>query len=111
MTLLGPEGLARTAEISMIRARYAAERLTAIPGVTLLNNAPFGNEFAIRLPARADDIVGRVAQRGYAPGFPVGRYYPGLENVLLVACTEKNTEEQINTLTELIKAELTGGAR
>ena len=114
MTLLGPEGLKRTAEISMARARYAAERLTALPGVRLLNNAPFGNEFAVRLPFNADAVAGRLAQRGYVPGFPVGRYYPGLENVLLVACTEKTSEEQIGMLAECMKsefgAESAGGA-
>ncbi len=108
MTLLGPEGLKRTAEISMARARYAAERLTALPGVKLLNPEPFGNEFALRLPFNADEVAGRLAQRGYAPGFPLGRYYPGLENVLLVACTEKTSEEQIGMLAELMKSEFLG---
>lgn len=102
LTLLGPEGLVRTAELSMERARYAAERLTALPGVELLHDAPFGNEFAVRLPVSAFEVVDRLTARGYVPGFPVGRYYPGMDNVLLVACTEKHSFEQVGILAEML---------
>ena len=40
------------------------------------------------------------------PGFPVGRYYPGMDKVLLVACTEKHSREQIGVLAELMGAAL-----
>ena len=102
MSLLGPEGLARLAENNMALARYAAERLTAIKGVSLLNNAPFGNEVALRLPVLADTVVDTLTARGCVPGFPVGRYYPGMENVLLVACTEANSRRQIGILAETL---------
>ena len=102
LCLLGPEGLTRVAELSMERARYAAERLTALPGVSLLNDAPFGYEFALRLPVSAHEAAAKLTARGFVPGFPVGRYYPGMDNVLLVACTECRTTEQIGTLTEML---------
>jgi len=102
LCLLGPEGLTRTAELSMERARYAMERLTAIAGVRPLNTAPFGNEFAVRLPIPAFEAVDRLTARGYVPGFPVGRYYAGMDDVLLVACTEKNSFEQVGILAEML---------
>lgn len=102
MSLLGPEGLRRTAGISIERAHYAAERLSAIPGVTLLNDAPFGNEFAVRLPVNAFEAVDRLTDRGYVPGFPVGGYYKGMDDVLLVACTEKHSFEDIGILAEML---------
>lgn len=98
MALLGPEGLKRTAETSMYLARVLADKLTKLPGVSLLNSAPYGNEFAVRLPQNADDIAGKMADKGFLCGFPVGQYYQDMENVLLLACTEKNTEEQIEKL-------------
>lgn len=113
MCLLGPEGLARTAEISMDNARYAAERLLEIPGVALLNDAPFGNEFAVTLPVSAFEVVNRLTAKGFLPGFPLGRYYHGMDNALLVACTEQNSREQIGILAELLRAEIAtrnGGA-
>lgn len=102
LCLLGPEGLTRTAELSMERARYAVERLTALPGVSLLNEAPFGYEFALCLPVSAHTVVANLAQRGFVPGFPIGRYYAGMDNVLLVACTERRSREEIGLLTEMI---------
>ncbi|THB63493.1 MAG: aminomethyl-transferring glycine dehydrogenase subunit GcvPA [Desulfovibrio sp.] len=101
--LLGPEGLTRTAELSMERARYAARRLTAIPGVELLNDAPFGNEFAVTLPKSGYQVIDRLIAHDVVPGFPLGRYYHGLENGLLLACTEKHSFEDIGILAERIQ--------
>lgn len=102
LCLLGEEGLRRTAALSIERAHYAAERLSAIPNVALLNDAPFGNEFALLLPVNAFQAINALAERGCVPGFPLGRYYAGLENGLLVACTEKTTREQIGILAEML---------
>ena len=35
---------------------------------------------------------------GFAAGFPLGRYYRGMERYLLVAVTEKRTREEIGAL-------------
>lgn len=102
MSLLGPEGLTRLAENNMALARYAVERLTALKGVELLNDAPFGNEVALRLPMPAETLVDTLTSHGCVPGYPVGRYYPGMENVLLLACTELNSRRQIGFLAETV---------
>lgn len=111
LCLLGQEGLVRTAELCIERAHYAAERLTAIPGVALLSDtsnggAPFGNEFAITLPVPAYQVIDKLTARGYVPGFPLGRYYDGLENALLVACTEKTSTEAIGIFAEMLRGTL-----
>ncbi|WP_243312811.1 aminomethyl-transferring glycine dehydrogenase subunit GcvPA [Fundidesulfovibrio agrisoli] len=98
LSLLGEEGLARTARVSMENARYAAKKLTAIKGVELLNGAPFGNEFAITLPRSAQDVCLTLIEKGFVPGFPLGRYYQGMDNALLVCCTEKNSRRDIDIL-------------
>ncbi|WP_432737834.1 aminomethyl-transferring glycine dehydrogenase subunit GcvPA [Maridesulfovibrio sp. FT414] len=103
LCLLGEEGLRRTATLSVERAHYAAERLTAIEGVEMFTKGPYGNEFAVTLPVNAFEIIDKLTQRGIIPGFPIGRYYEGLENVLLVACTEKTTEEQIGIFAEILR--------
>ena len=88
LSLVGPDGLARVAEHGMALARYAVEKLTALPGVSLLNDAPFGNEVALRLPRPAEEVVQALLRRGVAAGYPVGRAYTGMDDVLLLACTE-----------------------
>jgi len=107
LCLLGQEGLTRTAGLCVERAHYAAERLTAIPGVELLSGAaPFGNEFAITLPVNAYQVIDKLTSRGMVPGFPLGRYYAGLENALLVACTEKTSTESIGIFAEMLRGNL-----
>lgn len=103
---LGEVGLRRAARLSIERAHQCAEKLTAIPGVEMFTQGPFGNEFAITLPVNAYEIVSALTQRGFIPGFPLGRYYQGLENGLLVSCTEKTSEEQIGILTEMMRGVL-----
>ncbi|MDR1777262.1 MAG: aminomethyl-transferring glycine dehydrogenase subunit GcvPA [Desulfovibrio sp.] len=98
MSLLGPEGLARQAEHNMHLTRQAVKQLTALKGVELLNNAPYGNEVALCLPEPAEQIVNALIAKGFAAGLPVGRYYPDMENILLLACTEVNRAEHIAML-------------
>ncbi|MDD4952074.1 MAG: aminomethyl-transferring glycine dehydrogenase subunit GcvPA [Desulfovibrionaceae bacterium] len=104
--LLGEEGLRRAAGLSIERAHYAAERLTAIDGVEMLSRAPFGNEFAVTLPKSALSVIDELTRRGYVPGFPLGLYYKDLDNGLLVACTEKTGQEDIGILAEMLRGAL-----
>ncbi|MDL2317113.1 aminomethyl-transferring glycine dehydrogenase subunit GcvPA [Desulfovibrio sp. OttesenSCG-928-A18] len=106
LSLLGPEGLVRTAELSMLRAREAVRELTAIPGVSLLNDAPFAYEFALLLPKSARSVAGELARKKILPGVPVCRWYPDMDKVLLTACTEKNTPAQIRQLADAMRAAL-----
>ncbi len=96
--LLGPEGLTRTAEFSLQRAREAAAALTALPGVKLLGDAPLAHEFAVSLPKPAAQVVKALAAKGVLAGIPLGRWYKGLDNALLVACTETTTPNHIAAL-------------
>lgn len=102
MSLLGPQGLTRVAELSMCATRKAVAGLTAIPGVQLLHAAPYGNEVALSLPCAAAPLVDSLTKKGLVPGFPVGRYYHGMDNVLLVACTEQTRPEHIDSLISLV---------
>ncbi|BDQ35387.1 aminomethyl-transferring glycine dehydrogenase subunit GcvPA [Pseudodesulfovibrio portus] len=106
MCALGELGLKRAARVSVERAHICAERLTAIDGVDMLTRGPFGNEFAVTLPVNAFEAIAKLTARGFVPGFPLGRYYEGLENGLLVACTEKTSEEQIGIFAEMLKGAL-----
>jgi glycine dehydrogenase subunit 1 len=100
MSLLGEAGLRKLAELNHARAVTVAERLAAIPGITLLNG-PFFNEFTLKLPVAARPAIRRMAERGVLGGVALGRLYPGepgLENGVVVAVTETATDEDINAL-------------
>src|SRR5215210_7511813 len=97
LSLLGEKGLRRMAEINHARAVEVAERLSAIPGVELVNGS-FFNEFTLRLPVEARPAVHALVERGILGGVSLGRLYPGesgLANGLVVAVTETVTDEDI----------------
>jgi glycine cleavage system P protein (glycine dehydrogenase) subunit 1 len=99
MALLGETGFARLAALNHAKAVGVAERLSAIPNVTLLNES-FFNEFALLLPRPAAPIVESLAARGLLAGVPVSRLLPGSEfaDLLLVAATELTTDADVDAL-------------
>jgi len=106
LSLLGKQGFADVSRQCMDRAGYAWIRLKAIDGVEPLFDRPFFNEFALKLPKDAGEVVSELIEEGIAAGFPAGRYYEGMENVLLVACTEKRTKMEIDILAAKLEAVL-----
>ncbi|WP_186393081.1 MULTISPECIES: aminomethyl-transferring glycine dehydrogenase subunit GcvPA [unclassified Pannonibacter] len=95
LTLLGEAGLTRLARINHANAVKLKKLLAAVPGVEVLNKAYF-NEFTIALPKVADQVVEALAERGILAGVPVSRLEPrnkDLANLLVVASTEINTDE------------------
>jgi glycine dehydrogenase subunit 1 len=106
LSLLGKQGLLEVAQLCLNKAHYAKERLKQIRGVTVMESSPTFNEFTVKLPLDAGEVAGRMIERGFAAGFPLGRYYPGLENYLLVAVTEKRSKTEIGRLAEALEEAL-----
>jgi glycine dehydrogenase subunit 1 len=106
LTVMGKQGLREVAWLCAKKAEYAKQRLSAIPGVKVKRSAPTFNEFTLELPADASDVVARLVDRGIAAGFPLGRYYAGMSNCLLVAVTEKRTRAEIGHLAEALESVL-----
>jgi glycine dehydrogenase subunit 1 len=96
MTLLGGKGMRQLAELNHARAVQLADALGAVKGVEVLTPA-FFNEFSVKLPANAAQIVDALADKGVLGGVPVSRLTPhaGLDDVLVVAATEANTENDV----------------
>ena len=105
LTLLGEKGLRRLAYLNHARACEVADRLAAIPGVTLVNDS-FFNEFTLRLPVEARPAVHAMVEKGVLGGVSLGRLYPGVEslqNGLVVAVTETVTDEDVDALEAALK--------
>ncbi|MGK2870729.1 MAG: aminomethyl-transferring glycine dehydrogenase subunit GcvPA [Alphaproteobacteria bacterium] len=94
VALLGEAGFTQLALLNHQSAIVLAQALTGIPGVTCLNEY-FFNEFTLRLPKPSAPVVDALAAKGVLGGVPVSRLIPGdpnLENLLLVAANETNTD-------------------
>jgi glycine dehydrogenase subunit 1 len=105
-SLLGREGLKELAEHNYQKAEFAKEELSRISGVEVKRSSPTFNEFTVLLPQHADEVVYRMIDKGFACGFPLGRYYKGMDNYLLIAVTEKRTKEDIRGLAGSLEAVL-----
>ncbi|MGD0721367.1 MAG: aminomethyl-transferring glycine dehydrogenase subunit GcvPA [Roseiarcus sp.] len=93
MSLLGQTGLGRLARVNHANAVQLADRLADAPGVEVLNDC-FFNEFTIRTPRDAAELIETLARRGVIGGLPVSRLLPhaGLDDLVVVASTELNTD-------------------
>jgi glycine dehydrogenase subunit 1 len=96
MSLLGEKGLRHLATLNHETAIKTADALTQVSGVELLTPR-FFNEFALRLPKNATQVVEDLVDHGVLGGVPFSRLNPpaGLDDVLIVAATETNTDDDI----------------
>jgi glycine dehydrogenase subunit 1 len=94
LTLLGQRGLRQLANLNHANAVQLADRLSAVPGVEILNTN-FFNEFTLRVRRQADELIEALARRGVIGGLPVSRLLPGagLDDCIVVASTEVNTDD------------------
>ncbi len=108
LSVMGPHGLRRVAQLCLGKAHYAAEQLAGLPGVSLrLEDAPFFKEFVIDLDGiPASELRSAVLKAGIDPGLDLGRFDESLDQSLLVAVTERRTREEIDRLVEAVGREM-----
>jgi glycine dehydrogenase subunit 1 len=93
LSLLGEEGFTKLAAINHAKAVALADKLSAIPGVALITPS-FFNEFTLKLPRSAAAVVEALAAKGILGGVPASRLGYA-DDLLIVAATETNTDEDI----------------
>ena len=98
---LGPQGLRELGETCMALAEHAKDRI-GLP-LSFPDKTTF-KEFAIRVGQPAAEAIRAARERGVNPGYPLGRDYEGMDDVLLVAVTEKRSLDDIEELAEVLTA-------
>jgi glycine dehydrogenase subunit 1 len=102
LSLLGEAGFTRLADLNHAAAVRLSERLERVKGVEIINDT-FFNEFTVKLPRAAATVIDALAERGILGGVPVSRLYPSepmLADLLLLAATETNTDEDMDALVD-----------
>ena len=99
LTWLGPQGLREMGETCVALTEYAKERLD----LPIAFERPTFSEVAVRLPRPARDVIRDARGRGVHPGYALGRDYPGMDDVLLVALTEKRTPADVDRLAAVLR--------
>jgi len=101
LALAGRQGLRELADRNARKARHALRRLRERAGAEPVFSAPFFNEFAVRL-RDARRRHEKALERGVLAGVPLGRWYPELDDALLVCSTEIHSAADIEKLAEAL---------
>ncbi len=119
LTWLGKRGLPELGALCARKAAYLRAQLLETPGVTAFTVGPVVREFAVRLPVPAKTLVDALVPQGILAGvpasrfaglFPAGESFAGLDDVLIVAVTEKRSRAQLDLYVDAVWAFVTGGA-
>jgi glycine dehydrogenase subunit 1 len=95
LSLLGPQGLARTAAASHARARELVAALGRVTGVRTAFTGPYFHETVLQLDRPVAPVLEALRARGILGGLDLGAYYPELGNALLVCATETKSSADI----------------
>ena len=102
LSLLGKKGLGQVANLCYQKAHYAAAQLSKIDGMGLCFTEPFFHEFALCVNRPVDEVNAHLLEHGIIGGYDLGQDYPSLKDHMLIAVTEMNTKEEIDTLVEVL---------
>jgi glycine dehydrogenase subunit 1 len=101
MEAMGKKGLHEVAVQNAQKAAYAKKRIGEIEGFSIPFSAPTFNEFVVRAPRRANEILETLrAGKGIIGGLALSKYYAGSDDDFLVCVTETNTRAQIDALVD-----------
>jgi glycine dehydrogenase subunit 1 len=110
MSIMGPAGLTRQAELSHSNTQALAAKLSAIDGIELAFNAPNFHEVVIVLNKSADSALAALAEQGILGGFNLGEFFPELGEAILVCATETKTEADLTRYTDSLANVLNNAA-
>ena len=96
LSLMGKEGLREVAWQCLQKAAYLREKLSAISTVTAVFRGPVYNEFVVRTPFPAREILLDLEREKILGGIALGEFYPEHENDFLVAVTELHSREHLD---------------
>jgi glycine dehydrogenase subunit 1 len=103
LCLLGKTGLRQLAEQNLAKAHYAAGQLRQIPGVVLPFASPRFNEFVIKVPGDAGQLLENLRAEKIIGGLHLGEFYPELANHLLLCFTELVSRAAIDRLVDVCR--------
>src|SRR5438105_2766712 len=103
MAALGKQGFRELGELCLQKAHYAFRQITALPGFEAVFNAPFFDEFALKVPISTHKLQQHFEQIGILGGYDLSLDYPNMENCLLFCVTVTRTKEDIDRLVAVLK--------
>ena len=98
---MGRRGLQEVAQHCAQKTAYAAKQIGELDGFSIPFTAPRFNEFVVRTPISATELLSRLASQGnITGGLALSRYFPERPNEFLVCVTEMNSRAEIDALVD-----------
>ncbi|HXL80977.1 MAG TPA: hypothetical protein VN951_08880, partial [Pyrinomonadaceae bacterium] len=83
------------------KTAYAAKQIAALEGFSIPFTGPGFNEFVVRAPVAAKELLARLAaERDITGGLPLSRYFKDRQNDFLLCVTEMNSRADIDALVD-----------
>ena len=96
-------GFASAVSLALVALLMAVE---SVHRLVVRTPIQFNHAILVAVIGLLVNVVSALIDKGIVPGFPVGRYYKNMPNVLLAAFTEKRTPEEIDVMAANIRAVL-----
>lgn len=96
LSLMGKQGLREVATQCVQKTAHLRSKLAAIDGVELPFGGPVYNEFVVRTPFPAAEILKDLEHERILGGIPLGTFFPDSDRDFLVAVTELHTREHLD---------------
>ncbi len=106
MAALGPAGLREVAELSLQKAAYAREKITALSGFEPAFAGTHFKEFAVKLPGEVKRLNKILLEHKIIGGLDLSPFYPELGQSALFCVTETRTRAQIDALVEALEGSI-----
>ena len=96
---MGRRGVQEAAHQCAQKTAYAARAIAGVKGYSLPFSGPCFNEFVVRAPIKAVELLARLGEeKGIDGGIALSRFMPDRPNDFLVCVTETNSRAQIDAL-------------
>jgi glycine dehydrogenase subunit 1 len=97
MTVYGKRGLRELAEQNLAKAHYLGGK------TNLRFSAPYFNEFAVRTNGKSPaEVNAALLEKKIIGGLPLGRFYPELEDSMLLCATEMSKRDHMDAVAEVL---------
>jgi len=103
LSLLGSDGLRRTALQCHANTKLLAAKLGALDGVSVAFE-PFFHEAVLQFDRPVGPLIEALAQQNILAGYDLSADYPELGHALLVCATEARTEVQIDAFATALES-------
>ena len=102
MALRGGSGLRESAVLTMKKSRELAKAISSVKGCEApAFTGPGFNEFVARFPVKSPELIKKMAEKGVIPGVEMA--LEGMDDCLLVAVTDRTTDDDIRKYAGALK--------